>query len=298
MDKRKAPQPTALDEAKELWDSLTNNAADDIHPPSEQEAREFHRKLYARIEAHEAKKRKTKALRNASLLIAASVTILFSIIAYRSLFLPDVYRAAHGDMKITLRDGSTAILEEGAILTVEKSFPAATREVFLQGDAVFNVTKSKIHPFIVHAGLYETKVLGTIFKIKQQHDSFSVDLYEGKVQVIKTEKPTETFVIHPRETFSNLGSKNVATIAPTVKSEGHPKVTTATILFTETTLSDVIKIVEKTYAVKIQYPASAAGVKINVTTEEATAADLIRLISLKLNLNTKKIDDNTFRLEE
>lgn len=298
MDKKKAPQPTAIDEAKELWDSLTNNPTADIEPPSEQEAREFHGKLYARIEAHEEKKRKAKALRNTSLLVAASVILLFSIIAYRSLFLPDVYRATQGEMKITLRDGSTAILEKGAILTVEKSFPAATREVFLQGDAVFNVTKSKIHPFIVHAGLYETKVLGTIFKITQQNDSFSVDLYEGKVQVTKTEKPTESFVIQPKETFSNLGSKNVATIAPTVKPEGHSKVTTATILFTETTLNDVIRIVEETYGVKIQYPSSAAAVKINVTTEEATAADLIRLISLKLNLNTKKIDDNTFRLEE
>ncbi|MDR6513712.1 FecR family protein [Chryseobacterium camelliae] len=297
MDKRKATHPTAIDEAKELWDSLTNNAAANIDPPSEQEATEFHRKLYARIEAHEAQKRKTRTLRNTSLLAAASVIILCSIIAYRSLFLPDVYRAAHGDMKITLRDGSTATLEKGGILTVEKSFPGATREVFLQGDAVFNVTKSKIHPFIVHAGSYQTKVLGTVFKITQHAATFKVDLYEGKVQIVKKEKPTEAFVIHPKETFSNLGSNDIMTVAPTKSANILPRDNRATISFMDLRLLDVANMLELTYGIKVRYPADIAGLKISATKEHATAEDMLRLVALQLKLKTNKINDKVFELE-
>lgn len=297
MDKRKH-KSIAIDEAKELWDSLTNNTDADLEPPTEQEAKEFHRKLYARIEAHEAQKRRRKTFRYSSMLVAASLVIIFSILAYRTLFLPDVYTAYHDDLKVTLKDGSTAILAKGAILTVEKSFPAATRDVFLTGDAVFNVTKSKNHPFIVHAGLYETKVLGTVFKITQHKTTFNVDLYEGKVQIIKAEKPAETFIIHPKETFSNLGSKDVATIIDTKSTDHYLSNNSATVSLTDLELSNAIKILENTYGVKIQFPPALANSKISATKEKATAADLIRLISLKLNLKTIKINDKTFQLEE
>lgn len=297
MDKRKH-QPNAIDEAKELWDSLTDNTDTDLEPPTDREAKEFHRKLYARIEAHEAQKRRRKTFRYSSMLVAASLIIIFSIIAYRSFFLPDIYRAYHSDLKVTLKDGSTAILAKGAILTVEKSFPSTTRDVFLTGDAIFNVTKSKNRPFIVHAGLYDTKVLGTVFKITQDKTIFNVDLYEGKVQVIKTEKPAETFIIHPKETFSNFGSKDVATIVTKKTTDKTLKDNTATISFTDLKLVDAIKILEDTYAVEIQFPSALANLKISATKEKATAPDLIRLIALKLNLKTTKINDKTFQLEE
>ncbi|EFK36094.1 MULTISPECIES: FecR family protein [Chryseobacterium] len=298
MDKRKQPDQLSFDEAKELWNELGNKRDAELETPTEQEKREFHQKLYARIEAHQAKKRRIKTLRYTSLMVAAVLLLIGSVISYRSLYLPDVYQADQHVLTFTLKDGSSVTLSKGAKLTVEKSFPADTREVILEGDAVFNVTKSKIHPFIVHAGSYQTKVLGTIFKITQDHQRFNVDLYEGKVQVIKAEKPTETFVIKPKQTFSNFGSKDVATIVATKTTDTTLKNNTATISFTDLKLMDAIKILEDTYGVKIQYPSTASNSKLSATKEKATAADMIRLISLKLNLNSKKINDKTFQLEE
>ncbi|WP_394678711.1 FecR family protein [uncultured Sphingobacterium sp.] len=298
MDKRKQPDQLSFDEAKELWDKLGNKADAELETPTEQQKREFHQKLYTRIEAHQAKKRKIKTIRYTSLMIAAVLVLIGSVISYRSLYLPDVYQATQNVLTLTLKDGSRVTLSKGAKLTVEKSFPADTREVILDGDAVFNVTKSKIHPFIVHAGSYQTKVLGTIFKITQDNQRFNVDLYEGKVQVIKAEKPTETFIIKPKQTFSNFGSKDVATIVATKTADTTLKNNTATISFTDLKLMDAIKILEDTYAVEIQYPSTASNSKLSATKEKATAADMIRLISLKLNLNTKKINDKTFQLEE
>ncbi|WP_185286250.1 FecR family protein [Chryseobacterium indologenes] len=298
MDKRKQPDQLSFDEAKELWDKLGNKTDAELETPTEQEKREFHQKLYARIEAHQAKKRKIKTIRYTSLMIAAVLVLIGSVISYRSLYLPDVYQANQNVLTFTLKDGSRVTLSKGAKLTVEKSFPADTREVILEGDAVFNVTKSKKHPFVVHAGSYQTKVLGTIFKITQDNLRFNVDLYEGKVQVIKAEKPTETFIIKPKQTFSNFGSKDVATIVATKTTDTTLKDNTATISFTDLKLMDAIKILEDTYAVEIQYPYTASNSKLSATKEKATAADMIRLISLKLNLNTKKINDKTFQLEE
>ncbi|WP_312288448.1 MULTISPECIES: FecR family protein [Bacteroidota] len=299
MDKRKQSQTdSSYEDAKKFWDSLSDNPQTEIEPVSEQVKKEFHRKLIARIAAQEQKKEKRKIIRYSSLLVAATLVLIGSIVSYRSLFLPDVYQARDSDLMITLKDGSKVTLSKDAILTIEKSFPADTRDVFLEGNATFNVSKSKIHPFIVHAGSYETKVLGTVFKITQDKTNFKVDLYEGRVQVIKTEKPTETFVIHPKETFSNLGSKDVATIVDTKSINGSKIDNSATVSFTDIELFNAIKILEDTYNVKIQFPPSVANSKISASKEKATAPDLIRMISLKLNLKTKKIDDKTFQLEK
>lgn len=298
MDKRKQPDQLSFDEAQELWDKLGNKTDAELETPTEQEKREFHQKLYARIEAHQAKKRKIKTIQYTSLMIAAVLVLICSVISYRSLYLPDVYQANQNVLTFTLKDGSRVTLSKGAKLTVEKSFPADTREVTLEGDAVFNVTKSKIHPFVVHAGSYHTKVLGTIFKITQDNLRFKVDLYEGKVQVIKVEKPTEAFVIHPKETFSNFGSKDVATIVNTKSTVGSRSYNSATVSFSDIELFNAIKILENTYGIIIHFPPDFANSKISVTKEKATAADLIRLISLKLNLKTTKINDKTFQLEE
>lgn len=298
MDEHKQPKPLSFDEAKSLWESLAHKTDPDLKPATEQEKKEFYRKLYARIEAHEAKKRKLKTTRFTTVMVAAVLLLIGSIISYRSLYLPDVYEATQNAISVTLKDGSKVYLSKGAKLKVEKAFPGQTRDVFLEGDAEFAVSKSKAHPFIVHTGLYETKVLGTVFKITQSGPAFNVDLYEGKVQVIKTEKPAETFIIQPKQTFSNLGSTNIATIIPTKTADGSQKHYTATISFTDIELRTAIEILQDTYGVEIRYPPAASSSKISATATKATATDLLRLISLNLNLKIKTINGKTFQLAE
>jgi len=269
-----------------------------IEPLSAQEAEEDWIAIISRIRAHEAKKRKRKITRFASAIAASILLIIGTIFTYRMYVLPDVYYAKDNDLVITLKDSSQITLSKGAKLTVEKSFPADTRDVFLEGDAIFEVSKSKIHPFIVHAGSYQAKVLGTVFKVTQTGNTFNVDLYEGKVQVSSSAKPKESYVIHPKETFSNMGSKQVATVAPTNNTESKNKNTTATLAFTDFYLQDALKIVEKTYGIKIKFPADKASSKISILSQEATADELIERISVQLNLTIKKANDNTFELEE
>ncbi len=99
--------------------------------------------------------------------IAAVIILLLSlggIFTYTMFIRPDVYLAKSENRIIRLEDGSVVTLLPGAELTVAKSFPADTRVVDLKGDAIFSVAKSKLHPFVVRADGFSTKVLGTVFK--------------------------------------------------------------------------------------------------------------------------------------
>jgi len=298
MDEKNQSEPLPFEEAKDLWDNFANSGDDEIEPLTEEQAKEFRLKLYARIEAYEAKKRNRKIIRYSSAMAAAVLLLLASILTYRNYISPDVYYAKENDKIFVLKDGSQITLSKGAKLTVEKSFPSDTRDVFLEGNAIFKVSKSKTIPFIVHTASYQTKVLGTVFKISQSKSTFNVDLFEGKVQINKNEKPLETFVIHPRETFSNLGSNKVASIKPTDSGVANPKVNTATLSFNDVYLADVIHILESTYSIKINYPTTISDLKISAIKENATASELLQSIAIQLNLNTKKINDKTFELEE
>lgn len=74
---------------------------------------------------------------------------------------------AYGENKeITLPDGSLAMLNAGSELTWSPVFEDSLREVFLSGEAWFEVVRDTTRPFIVRAGDMNVRVLGTTFNVR------------------------------------------------------------------------------------------------------------------------------------
>ena len=96
------------------------------------------------------------------------------------------YMAANGDIKeVLLADGTRVYLNAQSRLNCEKSLTGATRDVFLCGEAFFEVAKDTLHPFIVHAAGTQIKVTGTKFNVRAfpDEDSSTTTLVEGGVEV-------------------------------------------------------------------------------------------------------------------
>jgi len=93
---------------------------------------------------------------------------------------------------IRLPDGTVVTLNHNSKLDYPGVFNNATREVYLYGEAFFDVKHDASKPFIVHTGNFITRVLGTAFNIKDYEGDkdMSVTVSKGKVQVQKnnTEK--------------------------------------------------------------------------------------------------------------
>lgn len=90
-----------------------------------------------------------------------------------------------GQWHIVLADGTHVWLNSASSLTFPDVFNGARREVFLSGEASFEVAADKQHPFIVHSRLQETEVLGTHFNINSYIDEPFVvtTVMSGKVRV-------------------------------------------------------------------------------------------------------------------
>jgi ferric-dicitrate binding protein FerR (iron transport regulator) len=83
---------------------------------------------------------------------------------------------------VLLPDSSKVILRPGA--KIEYHYTEAEREVFLTGEAFFDVTHNKLKPFLVHAGAITTRVLGTSFNIAAYSpEDVVVSVSTGKVAV-------------------------------------------------------------------------------------------------------------------
>ncbi len=100
--------------------------------------------------------------------------------AYNTLMVPYGRRS-----KIELSDGSMVWLNSGSKLVYPVAFNGNRREVYLEGEGIFEVAHDKDHPFIVVAENHEIEVLGTVFNVTNYTDENSIGtmLKSGSVQI-------------------------------------------------------------------------------------------------------------------
>ncbi len=92
-----------------------------------------------------------------------------------------------GMWQIRLPDGTSVWLNAMSSLTYPLSFAESEKRVVeLKGEAYFEVTKDKHHPFIVKTTKQEIEVLGTSFNVNSYADELSVKttLLEGSIKVL------------------------------------------------------------------------------------------------------------------
>ncbi len=90
-----------------------------------------------------------------------------------------------GEYSLVLADGTRVWLNADSKLIYPSVFNGNTREVQLTGEAYFDVKTDARHPFIVHTGRQDIRVLGTAFNIQaypDEHKSVTT-LVKGKVEV-------------------------------------------------------------------------------------------------------------------
>ncbi len=77
------------------------------------------------------------------------------------------------DYKLLLSDGTEVWLNATSKLRFPFSFPGNKREVYLDGEAFFQVAKDDSKPFIVHTEQTDIQVLGTSFNVNAYNDGIT-----------------------------------------------------------------------------------------------------------------------------
>jgi len=178
--------------------------------------------------------------------------------------------------KLILPDGSQVWLNAGSKLIYPEKFSGSQREVTLEGEGFFEVTKNEKLPFFVHAGKVTVRVVGTKFNVKaySEDDDIETTLISGKVQVILDDDPEKEIVLSPNEKLTVSNARNSKTIStyqssnelkfklqslPAASSINIPETAWLSnkLIFNNESLDNVAKMIERKYAVHINFQKAA-----------------------------------------
>ena len=151
---------------------------------------------------------------------------------------------------LLLADSTKVWLNAASSLEFPDQFSPDRREVYLSGEAFFDVQHADKIPFIIHTGKISTTVLGTSFNIKAYpgQKNVTVSVSRGKVRVSRTDGWVTT--LHPGqevrvEEYNQVREKTIAPSEVAAWQQG-------TIYYDDETMHDIISDMERIYNVNIE----------------------------------------------
>ncbi len=155
--------------------------------------------------------------------------------------------------KVFLPDGTVITLNFSSKLNYPPKF-AKNREVYLEGEAFFDVAHNPDKPFIVHLNSADIKVLGTKFNVKgrPEQKNLQVVVETGKVSFSSRKdngNNTEVILTKNQMSTMEIGEKPIPPVS--VDTRVQTAWLTGQLLFNKTPLKEVIAELERKYDVSI-----------------------------------------------
>lgn len=219
-----------------------------------------------------------------------------------------------------MEDGTRVTLNADSKLAYSEDFATKNREVYLTGEAFFDVHADPQKPFIIHTSKMDIKVLGTAFNVKSYPDEASSEatLIKGAIEVTVTDNPSEKIILKPSQklVLTNFDSTrrkavSIKDLTPNVPSV--PSVTSMTYLndkrdssvvmetswlqnklvFQDEDFGTLAKRMERYYNISIHFNrVGYRQLRFTGVLEGETIAEALNALHLTENFNYK-IEDST-----
>lgn len=200
--------------------------------------------------------------------------------------------------KITLSDGTQIWLNAGSLLKYPKDFKGDTREVYLTGEAFFDVAKDKKHPFIIHTDKMDTKVLGTSFNVQAYPDQTTqeVSVLTGRVNV-KSTVTEENVYVTPGQKVVFKSKNNKLQAFKDIPMNSISLWRKNIIVFEDTPLTEVVATINRNYNVAIEIKNKNLNtLKINGYFKDLSADQVVALVCNIINASYK-LDAGVYKIE-
>ncbi len=154
--------------------------------------------------------------------------------------------------KCVLADGTQVWLNAGSTIKYEPTLSGKIREVSLDGEAYFKVSKNKHKPFLVNTKYAQIKVLGTVFNLKAYSSDNKVEttLEEGSVEFSLNGSSAKPVELKPGEQVIFNSSENKLTMGK-VETYLHTAWKDGKYVFKDADLKTIIAELERLYDVRI-----------------------------------------------
>ena len=193
---------------------------------------------------------------------------------------------ANEKKELTLADGSVVFLNENTELKYFDTTDENLREVYLSGEAFFEVAKNPDKPFVIQSSTATTRVLGTSFNLVANESGAAVDVFTGKVAFGNLSEKSANVVLtkFQRATFQNGQATKLPGFDQNVTTWKSSK-----LVFDSTPLAAVVLALEKQYNKKIEFDNNIAACKITSTFDNQKLDQVLGVIKIIAQIeNTEK----------
>ena len=184
-----------------------------------------------------------------------------------------------GEYQVELSDGSKVWLNSLTKLRYPEVFKEDCREVYLTGEAYFEVKHDAERPFVVVVDGMKVAVYGTRFNVNTYHAGVvQTVLVDGKVGV-QVDATGKEIVLHPNEmaTYSEESQQvNVKAIVPYVYTAWKD----GKFVFDEEPVEEIMKRLSRWYGIKVVYKNEQVKEQLftGIITRYAEVKDVLHLI--------------------
>lgn len=209
----------------------------------------------------------------------------------------NAFKTVVGPRSVLLADGSQVTLSAGSTLRFPNQFEARQREVYLIGDAFFDVSRRPQQPFLVHTDAVVTRVLGTSFWVKASQDKrhVLVDVRTGKVAVYVRNPPGNT---PENSQFVTLTPNQKAVYAladerlsKEITSNPVPLKSVIRLDFDEAPIEQIFTAIEQVYGIPIQYDHDQlASCTLTTSIDKLPLSDQLKLVCRAINATYEQKD--------
>lgn len=206
-----------------------------------------------------------------------------------------------------LNDGSKVMLHAGSRLEIPDDFNQNERELFLEGEAYFEVSHNEAKPFIVQSKHAYTRVLGTRFLVQAWPEAgarVEVVVSDGRVALgenINGESDTANEVLITKNKMGVIDDNKDPVVTDVADLDWYIGWTEGRLEFENRPLSEVLPRLERWYNIDIRVEDEQICEK-KITAEidySQSMREVLQGIALTLELEVERVDRTvTFRSPE
>ena len=197
-----------------------------------------------------------------------------------------------------LRDGTQVTLAPKSRLRYAADYGRTHRDLYLDGEAYFQVAPDSQRPFRVHTASSVTEDLGTAFVVSAYTDQVTTEVVvtEGRVSLSRadTTVAARAVVLEARD-LGRLDSRGIATVQHGVDVDRYLAWTKGVLAFDGAPLRDVVSALERWYNVDIRLADSTLAPRRLTATFQDEPIDLVlQRIALTLGMRVERADGSVF----
>ena len=201
-------------------------------------------------------------------------------------------------MVIRLQDGTQVTIAPKSRVRYTADFGRAHRDLYLDGEAYFQVARDFQRPLRVHTPGSVTEDLGTAFVVRAYGDQHTTEVVvtEGRVSLSRAETTSPAVVLGLRD-LGRLDASGPATVRRGVDVDRYLAWTKGVLAFDGTPLSEVMPALERWYNVEIRLSDSALATRRLTASFQNEPIDLVlKRIALTLGMRVERGSGSVFLL--